>query len=642
MAGPISRAWTERGREGLTVRTLVACNMLRARVALRCVECFAPSRLKYPAVLPCSAGLGTLRPVRRSMATASVTPHSPPPSQHVPESIPHDQPFMLPEKVSETLHVPMFRASAKSMVRLQSPRQFYSMLRNHIMKAQHRIFISTLYIGKEERELAMDLAKALARRPQLQLTILMDAMRATRESPKSASSASLLSHLASMFPDQVDLRLYATPVLRPNSIASRIIGKRFNEGFGLQHMKVYGFDDDVLITGANLSRDYFTCRMDRYLLIREHKPLANYLHALILLVSRFSYALLYDGDPSLLSRVKSHIEDMDDSSSEFMVLTQSAFCLRWDGGNGLLLSEDTDGTIATAGLCPSVETFSETNWRSSATKALQEFTARWNERAKAQKSVSSDTLIVPLLQMGQLAVTQETDMIPILTQYLSALSPRAFGQTLARPYTTVDLTSGYFTLSGLYKSLVLSDAIHRHSQAPVFFRLVAASPEANGFYGSKGLSGRIPAAYTFLEKLFWNRVVEKQLHTPVHSYVDVSDPMSEGPLAPVELREWGKYGWTYHEKGLWITGPSPEQPALAPSITLIGSSNYGARSEKFDVECSLLITTQSPQLQDTLAKEVQEMRESARTRMDMAAFGSRERRVDLVTRALTRLIRPLL
>ena len=84
------------------------------------------------------------------------------------------------------------------------------------MKAQHRIFIATLYVGKEERELAMFLTKALARRPQLQLTILMDAMRATRESPQSTSSASLLSHLASMFPDQVDLR--------SQLVASQLVG----------------------------------------------------------------------------------------------------------------------------------------------------------------------------------------------------------------------------------------------------------------------------------------------------------------------------------------------------------------------------------------------------------------------------------
>ena len=101
------------------------------------------------------------------MATASRTPHSPPAAQHDPESVPHDQPFLLPEIVSEALHVPMFSASAHSMVRVPSPRQFYSTLRHHIMKAQHRIFIATLYVGKEERELAMFLTKARSRRPRL-------------------------------------------------------------------------------------------------------------------------------------------------------------------------------------------------------------------------------------------------------------------------------------------------------------------------------------------------------------------------------------------------------------------------------------------------------------------------------------------
>ena len=111
---------------------------------------------------------------------------------------------------------------------------------------------------------------------------------------------------------------------------------------------------------------------------------------------------------------------------------------------------------------------------------------------------------------------------------------------LARPFTTVDLTSGYFTLSGTYRSLVLSDKIHSlgttPSSVPVVFRLVAASPEANGFYGSKGLSSRIPAAYTFLEKEFWKQVVAKSLHEPLKpdggsSIFDLTDPVSQGSLA---------------------------------------------------------------------------------------------------------------
>ncbi|KAI9577380.1 hypothetical protein GQX74_013623 [Glossina fuscipes] len=51
------------------------------------------------------------------------------------------------------------------------------------------------------------------------------------------------------------------------TISKRWIPPRWNELLGLQHMKIYLFDDAVLISGANLSNDYFTNRQDRYILI---------------------------------------------------------------------------------------------------------------------------------------------------------------------------------------------------------------------------------------------------------------------------------------------------------------------------------------------------------------------------------------
>lgn len=35
---------------------------------------------------------------------------------------------------------------------------------------------------------------------------------------------------------------------------------RVNEVIGVSHVKAYIFDDDVIISGANLSSDYFTVR----------------------------------------------------------------------------------------------------------------------------------------------------------------------------------------------------------------------------------------------------------------------------------------------------------------------------------------------------------------------------------------------
>lgn len=43
----------------------------------------------------------------------------------------------------------------------------------------------------------------------------------------------------------------------------RLLPPRWAEGVGVQHIKLYAFDDDVVLTGANLSNDYFTNRQDR-------------------------------------------------------------------------------------------------------------------------------------------------------------------------------------------------------------------------------------------------------------------------------------------------------------------------------------------------------------------------------------------
>lgn len=42
---------------------------------------------------------------------------------------------------------------------------------------------------------------------------------------------------------------------------------RWNEVVGVQHMKIYVFDDQLILSGANLSNTYFTDRQDRYLVL---------------------------------------------------------------------------------------------------------------------------------------------------------------------------------------------------------------------------------------------------------------------------------------------------------------------------------------------------------------------------------------
>lgn len=78
------------------------------------------------------------------------------------------------------------------------------------------------------------------------MSILTDCLRGTREAPEP-SSASLLAPLADEFGDRVEIRMYHTPNL--TGLRKKHIPRRINEGWGLQHMKLYGVDDEIILSG---------------------------------------------------------------------------------------------------------------------------------------------------------------------------------------------------------------------------------------------------------------------------------------------------------------------------------------------------------------------------------------------------------
>jgi CDP-diacylglycerol---glycerol-3-phosphate 3-phosphatidyltransferase len=79
------------------------------------------------------------------------------------------------------------------------------------------------------------------------VSILTDALRGTRETPEP-SCASLLAPLIAEFGERrVEIRMFHTPNL--TGIRKAIIPRRINEGWGLQHMKLYGIDDELILSG---------------------------------------------------------------------------------------------------------------------------------------------------------------------------------------------------------------------------------------------------------------------------------------------------------------------------------------------------------------------------------------------------------
>lgn len=233
-------------------------------------------------------------------------------------------------------------------------------------------------------------------------------------------------------------------------------------------------------------------------MVIENGNLAAYAHSLLLLVSRYSYALRV---PAAESAEPQH--------------HHSAYELEWDGGASLAFVESAEGLIIPASAPadahaqpPSVTP--EHGWARRAGQDVHAFTARWQGNAAFTPADSRATTIVPLLQMAKLRVTHETCAAPLLRPCVPA------GAQLS-------LTSGYFGLSAAWADLVLA------SRARTL--ILAAAPEANGFFGSKGPSRHLPPAYTWLEQRFWKRL------------------KAQARLDSAQMREWKRQGWTYHAKG---------------------------------------------------------------------------------------------
>jgi CDP-diacylglycerol---glycerol-3-phosphate 3-phosphatidyltransferase len=158
---------------------------------------------------------------------------------------------------------PRFEIDPSAITILTGPAAFYETLKvpstsplsrrylicrqEKIRGSRRRIYLSTLYIGKTENELISTLNEALQNNPDLEVSILTDALRGTRESPEP-SCASLLATLVLNHGDRVKISMFHTPNL--TGWRKKYIPKRINEGWGLQHMKLYGFDDEIMLSGC--------------------------------------------------------------------------------------------------------------------------------------------------------------------------------------------------------------------------------------------------------------------------------------------------------------------------------------------------------------------------------------------------------
>lgn len=394
--------------------------------------------------------------------------------------------------------VPRFPLTNDQINIIKTPNEFYEILKQKISMAEKRIFLSTLYIGKTETELVDCLDNALSKNPDIEVHILSDALRGTRESPNPCS-ASLLSTLVEKHGSRrVQVCMYHTPNL--HGLKRHIIPHRFNEGWGLQHMKLYGFDDEIILSGANLSNDYFTNRQDRYILFKS-KSLTDYYFKIHQAISNLSYKVLPQKE--------------DDKKKR----KGPGFKLVWP--HVYTLPEPTVDPV---------------NFIKEATKIIRPLLGPQNSPGTMYPEEEKEylTYAYPISQFSQLLTPKDysTEFI-ILSRVLSMIGTDRFNWTL---------TAGYFNIHPDLKDKLLN------TKPDTFAQVITAAPEANGFYKSKGVSGLLPAAYSQLSMNFLDEVIKREKQVDLFEWKNgiVNTPQ----------------GWSYHAKGIWITNPGETNPFM--------------------------------------------------------------------------------
>ncbi|RUP51789.1 hypothetical protein BC936DRAFT_145950 [Jimgerdemannia flammicorona] len=406
----------------------------------------------------------------------------------------------------------------------------------------------------------------------LQVHVLVDCLRGTRM-VKGQSSATLLLPLLQEFPGRIQVSLYHTPDLK--GWLKRVLPQRFNESIGLMHIKVFGFDDNVLLSGANLNHDYFTNRQDRYIAFENAPALSDYFADLVHTVGSFSYQL----SPS----ASRHSHPYD-----------------------LITGDNTPDPVYQSDL-----------FKQEASRRMRAFIDKWMSSSSVLRHESAsklhdeyDTLVLPVIQMGPFGIRQDEAATMKILDIADVHGNREVIHAEEKFWTIV-LTSGYFNFTNHYKSRVLKTSSR--------FQLLTASPEANGFFNSQGVSKYLPPAYTYIEHQFFTEVVRQE-----------KDHI-------INIQEYKRPGWTYHAKGLWIYFEGEQWPFL----TMIGSPNFGYRSSERDLEGQAIIITKDEPLRKAIHHELDCLKRHS-VNVTAKTFNQDDRKVPYLVRLAASIIKSML
>jgi CDP-diacylglycerol--glycerol-3-phosphate 3-phosphatidyltransferase len=178
-----------------------------------------------------------------------------------------------------------------------------------------------------------------------------------------------------------------------------------------------------------------------------------------------------------------------------------------------------------------------TQYRLEVEKSLSSLMKTYQKHFPKPQSLSNDqALVVPLIQMGMFNIHNDRDFNIHLYSHLPLNSQ-------------LYLATSYFNMTKEYEKELIDN-----KRKDTSISLLTASPQANGFYGSRGMSYYVPIGYSENERHFVNKAENKCSND-----------------GQIQMFEYYRSQWTFHAKGLWLY----EENKKYPTLTCIGSPNFG-------------------------------------------------------------------
>jgi len=333
-----------------------------------------------------------------------------------------------------------------------------------------------------------------------------------------------------------------------------------NEAVAVSHVKVMAFDDEeILITGANLSQDYFTTRQDRYVHIRggggggggeggrgggPPETLAGFYHELIEMLGRYAVSPLV-----ALSQEHRSVVDFQ-----------------------ALKTELTDLFSSTSPSLPPSFSDEHVCWA------------------------------MPTVQCGPLGLRLDQTLLHALLSASPSPSSASQHMSLATAYLNPPLSfledlqtwqqggTEEGTEGGLQGEQQCNETGRKRGRERRHLSILCPSAETHGFAGARGIKAFIPLAYALHEQR-------------VRKHFRPSLP----PSIPLSLYRYTRPGWTFHGKGLWLLEGEEEGEGAREgggvALTVAGSSNYGHRSFERDLESQVWLVSADGGLKERMREE---------------------------------------